>query len=111
MQCGEAHQFARSVRSPTSPLARSMKRREPEPVHADRAAQVAALIYTSGTTGNPKGVMLSHNNLLSSASISGSFVGIFVRGRRIYGVLPMSHIVGFTIILISTLMSGATDSA
>ncbi len=80
---------------------------EPEPVHADRAAQVAALIYTSGTTGNPKGVMLSHNNLLSSAAISGVLRKIGP-DDRIYGVLPMSHIVGFTIILISTLMFGAT---
>ena len=79
----------------------------PEPVHADGAAQVAALIYTSGTTGNPKGVMLSHKNLLSSASISGDLRGISP-ADKIYGVLPMSHIVGFSIVLISTLMSGAT---
>jgi long-chain acyl-CoA synthetase len=79
----------------------------PEPVHADGAAQVAALIYTSGTTGNPKGVMLSHKNLLSSARISGVLRDIGP-ADRIYGVLPMSHIVGFSIVLISTLMSGAT---
>lgn len=80
---------------------------EPEPVRADGAAQVAALIYTSGTTGNPKGVMLSHKNLLSSAIISGVLRNVGP-GDRIYGVLPMSHIVGFSIILISTLMFGAT---
>lgn len=79
----------------------------PEPMHASSAAQVAALIYTSGTTGNPKGVMLSHRNLLASAFISGDLRRIRPEDR-IYGVLPMSHIVGFTIILISTLMFGAT---
>ena len=79
---------------------------EPEAVQEDGALQVAALLYTSGTTGNPKGVMLSHRNILFNASIS--------RALRkptpediIYGVLPMSHIVGFSIILAGTLIGGS----
>ncbi|HYX00837.1 MAG TPA: AMP-binding protein [Reyranella sp.] len=77
-----------------------------EPVEEDGALQVAALLYTSGTTGNPKGVMLSHRNILFNASVS--------RALRkptpedvIYGVLPMSHIVGFSIILAGTLIGGS----
>ncbi|MFK4384681.1 class I adenylate-forming enzyme family protein [Bradyrhizobium sp. USDA 223] len=80
---------------------------EAEPVEKDGARQVAGLLYTSGTTGAPKGVMLSHRNLLFTARTS----GILRRsspGDRIYGVLPMSHIVGYSILLISTLMHGGT---
>lgn len=78
-----------------------------EPVEADSARQVAALMYTSGTTGAPKGVMLSHRNLLVAARTSG-IVRNTGPADRIYGVLPMSHIVGYSILLVATLMHGAT---
>ncbi|GGC86650.1 class I adenylate-forming enzyme family protein [Chelatococcus reniformis] len=78
----------------------------PEPVHAAAEEQVAVLLYTSGTTGNPKGVMLTHRNLLFSAFVSGSLRSIGP-ADCIYGVLPMSHIVGLTIILVSSIMFGA----
>src|SRR5215831_5892759 len=77
----------------------------PEPVEVGRSRQVAALVYTSGTTGNPKGVMLTHRNLLFSARAAAAQRE---RTDRAYCVLPISHIVGLSNILISSLMAGAT---
>jgi long-chain acyl-CoA synthetase len=77
----------------------------PEPVEVDRSRQVAALVYTSGTTGNPKGVMLTHRNLLFSARIMGAQRS---PADKAYCVLPISHIVGYSGILLASLMVGAT---
>ena len=77
----------------------------PEPVETDRSRQVAALLYTSGTTGNPKGVMLTHRNLLFSAKVVGAQRE---PTDKAYCVLPISHIVGYSNILIASLMAGAT---
>jgi long-chain acyl-CoA synthetase len=79
----------------------------PEPVEADPSRRIAALLYTSGTTGNPKGVMLTHHNVLFSARIVGSQRGV-TPADKAYCVLPISHIVGYSAILIASLMFGCT---
>jgi long-chain acyl-CoA synthetase len=79
----------------------------PEPLEADAADNVAALIYTSGTTGVPKGVMLTHKNLLFMAA-GASRIRSLTPADRLYGVLPMSHAVGLSVVLIGALLSGAT---
>ncbi|MCW8308612.1 acyl--CoA ligase [Acidiphilium sp. PA] len=70
-------------------------------------ADVAALIYTSGTTGQPKGVMLTHRNLLISARASGAIRKISP-ADIVYSVLPISHILGFTGVMLGTLTYGGT---
>jgi acyl-CoA synthetase (AMP-forming)/AMP-acid ligase II len=69
-------------------------------------AQVAALIYTTGTTGNPKGVMLTHRNLLFVAAVSSTLRGLTAQDRA-YGVLPISHVYGLASVMLGTLYAGA----
>lgn len=57
---------------------------------------MVTLIYTSGTTGNPKGVMLSHNNIMSNVK-SISQVYSFNHTHRTLSFLPISHIFERTI--------------
>ena len=77
-----------------------------EPVEADPAKQVAVLIYISETTESPKGVMLSHDNLLTSARTTALFREMD-RDDKVYLVSPISHVVGISL-LIMTLMVGGT---
>jgi long-chain acyl-CoA synthetase len=77
----------------------------PRMVAADAEA-VAVLLYTSGTTGRPKGVPLTHRNLLSNAQ---SMIRR-LRGSsedRILAVLPLFHAFGLTGQLIGPLLVGA----
>src|SRR5271155_4045642 len=80
---------------------------EPEPLDVDGASNVAALIYTSGTTGLPKGVMLTHRGLLFVAVVSAG-IRTLIPDDRLYGILPMSHAVGLSVVLLGALYSGTT---
>jgi long-chain acyl-CoA synthetase len=79
---------------------------EPECLEDDVSNRVAALIYTSGTTGLPKGVMLTHRNVLFIAAISAK-IRALTPDDRLYGVLPLTHAVGLSTVLLGTLLSGA----
>lgn len=54
------------------------------------ARDLATIVYTSGTTGKPKGVMLSHRNILSVAEGAGTAMHVRA-SQRLLSFLPLSH--------------------
>jgi long-chain acyl-CoA synthetase len=80
---------------------------QPEALDLNPEERVGVLLYTSGTTGLPKGVMLSHKALLFVAAESAKIRSLTYRDR-VYGVMPMFHVVGLSVVLLGGLLSGAT---
>ena len=66
---------------------------------------LVVLPYSSGTSGRPKGVMLTHSNLVAQI-LQVSATGVFVDGDVIIGVLPFYHIYGMVLILLLSLAKG-----
>lgn len=69
---------------------------------------LALIQYTSGTTGTPKGVMLSHSNLVANAAQARAWVPAVPRGTSVvYAVLPLFHAYGLTLCLTFAMSMGA----
>ncbi len=56
------------------------------------AETLATIIYTSGTTGAPKGVMLSHSNIVNNVQDSMPAFSFAEKGARTLSFLPLNHI-------------------
>lgn len=78
----------------------------PEPCFESPREQVASVIYTSGTSGAPKGVMLTHANMIFTAT-SAAHMRRVGPGDVTYGVLPMAHVVGLTTQFLGNLSAGS----
>jgi long-chain acyl-CoA synthetase len=70
----------------------------------------AAIIYTSGTTGQPKGVCLSHDNILCNARAA--YEELRIRPESVLlGVIPPFHVFGLTVVVFLPMILGATVSS
>jgi long-chain acyl-CoA synthetase len=93
---------------PFASLLSPVKAKYPTP---DRSSDqtLAALPYSSGTTGLPKGVMLSHYNLVANVyQLIGPNATPFTADDKVLCCLPLYHIYGLNVILNPLLMLGAT---
>ncbi len=66
--------------------------------------QVAAVLYTGGTTGAPKGVMLTHDNLLTSAH-NVAHQERSTQADRVLCFLPLNHVFGQVHVMLSTILT------
>jgi malonyl-CoA/methylmalonyl-CoA synthetase len=72
-----------------------------------RGQDMASLIYSSGTTGRPKGIMLSHHNLIDNARVVTDYWG-FSEDDCLLHALPTFHVHGLFVAIGCVLMSGAS---
>jgi len=70
--------------------------------------QACTLIFTSGTTGNPKGVMLSHDNMTFVAHAAVTEFGWEKGKERIMSYLPLSHVAANMMDIMAPIVSGGT---
>jgi len=76
-----------------------------KPITRRAADDPAVILFTSGSEGTPKGVVLSHRNLLANAAQSAARID-FGRTDKIFNVLPVFHSFGLTVGLVLPLVSG-----
>jgi acyl-CoA synthetase (AMP-forming)/AMP-acid ligase II len=80
---------------------------QPPQVDFDPSTHLAVLPYSSGTTGNPKGVMLTHRNLVANVT---QIQPLLAMGSddKILAALPFFHIYGMTVLLNAALHARST---
>jgi long-chain acyl-CoA synthetase len=78
----------------------------PTPDTRHPTPELAEIVFTSGTTGSPKGVMLTHGNILANVRSALDAMPISV-GERLLSLLPLSHMMEQTVGLLAAIAAGA----
>ncbi len=74
-----------------------------QPLNAEE--DIALIQYTGGTTGPPKGVMLTHKNLIANATMCAAWLYKCEEGEEtLLGMLPFFHVYGMTTVLLFSVM-------
>jgi len=79
--------------------------RHGRPIVASKGQDPAAILFTSGSEGTPKGVVLSHANMLANTAQAAARID-FGRRDKVFNVLPVFHSFGLTVGLVLPLVSG-----
>ncbi len=79
--------------------------RKSTPRVARKATDPAVILFTSGSEGTPKGVVLTHRNILANAAQAASRID-FHSGDKVFNVLPIFHSFGLTAGTVLPLVSG-----
>lgn len=91
--------------------AKALSRKSPEEIlrifgaHEQKGDDTAVILFTSGTESSPKGVPLTHNNILSNQKDAFSYVN-FMNSDVMLGVLPPFHSFGFSVTGLLPLLTG-----
>lgn len=73
----------------------------------DPEQDLLAILYTSGTTGKPKGVELTHRNLIHAAAATAEAIGL-EREDRVFGVTALFHVFGLGPGILGCALAGST---
>lgn len=83
-----------------------IEKRGSEPLPEIGLDDVSTIVYTSGTTGNPKGVLLTHGNILTNSWQAGKLASIS-KNDVVLCFLPLFHVNGLVITGIAPIFAGA----